>query len=190
MDDGNALPMARRNRLTRRQAGLFLTAVLLAAAASEGALGEYEVKAAFLYNFGKFVEWPRDSSQAREPVFVIGVLGTDPFGGVLDRISRGGIIHGKPVTIRRFNTRRDLNQCHVLFISRSETSSLPEILNTLGKDPVLTVGDSEGFVRSGGAIGLFLEGNKVRFAINLKATERAGLTVSSKLLRLASSVQK
>lgn len=182
--------MARRNGHKRRQAGLFLTAVLLAAAASEGALGEYEVKAAFLFNFGKFIEWPKDSFQARDPVFVIGVLGTDPFGGVLDQISQGGIIRGKPVRIRRFNTLRDLNRCHVLFISRSESASLSEIVSTLGRDPVLTVGDSEGFLRSGGAIGLFLAEGKVRFAINLKATERAGLTVSSKLLRLASSVQE
>lgn len=169
---------------------LVLTAVLATAANQGAPLGEYEVKAAFLYNFGKFVEWPKDSVQARDPVFVIGVLGADPFGGVLDRLSQGGNIHGKPVRIRHFNTRRDLDRCHVLFISRSESASLPEIMDALGTGPVLTVGDFEGFLRNGGAIGLFLEERRVRFAINLKATERAGLTVSSKLLRLASSVQE
>jgi len=185
------MPMARRQGLTRRCAGLLLTAVLLLAASDgDTALGEYEVKAAFLYNFGKFVEWPKDSAQGRETNFVIGVLGADPFDGVLDQLSAGGVVQGMPVAVKRSKTLRGLDRCHVLFISRSESGSLPEIVRALNAEPVLTVGDSEGFLGSGGAVSLFLEQRKVRFAINLKATDRARLKVSSKLLRLASSVEE
>lgn len=183
--------MARRKEFTRRRGWLYLVAILSLATAAEGAaLGEYEVKAAFLYNFGKFVEWPKQSAQAKESSFVIGVLGANPFDGVLDRLSAGGVVQGKPVTVKRFKTLRDLDRCHVLYISRSESGSLPEIVKTLNTAPVLTVGDFEGFLRNGGAVSMFLEERKVRFAVNLKATSRAGLEVSSKLLRLASSVEE
>jgi hypothetical protein len=154
---------------------------LLAAAA----LTEYEVKAGFLYHFGWFVEWPDTTDQGRAPAFTIGVLGAHPFGGVLDDIMRGKSIGERPVVIQYYQRVEEVVSCHILFISASEAEGLPAILSGLGEAGVLTVSDMERFTERGGMISLRLVGQKVRFDINMDATERAGLKLSSQLLRLA-----
>ena len=149
------------------------------------ALTEYEVKAGFLYHFGWFAEWPATTDQGRAPAFTIGVLGTHPFGSALDDIMRGKSIGERPVVIQYYQRVEEAVSSHILFISASEEEWLPAILSELGEASVLTVSDMERFTERGGMIALRLVGQKVRFDINMDAAERAGLKLSSQLLRLA-----
>lgn len=149
---------------------------------------EYQVKAAFLYNFAKFVEWPRHSwSDAAEPL-VIGVLGQDPFGDGLERIFKANAIAGRRVTVKRSAIIEDLRGCNILFISASEKKRVPQILKSLDRPGVLTVGDARDFTRQGGVIGFTMEDDRVHFEINVDAAARTGLKLSSKLLNVATIV--
>jgi len=149
------------------------------------ALTEYEVKAGFLYHVGWFVEWPANSVQDHASTFIIGVLGTHPFGSALDDVMRGKAIHERPVVIKYYQRVEEAVSSHVLFISASEEPRLPAILAVLETTPVLTISDLERFAERGGMIALRLVDRKVHFDINMDATERAGLKLSSQLLRLA-----
>jgi hypothetical protein len=151
-------------------------------------LTEYEVKAGFLYHFGWFVEWPAAAVQAQAPAFTIGVLGTPPFGAVLDDVMRGKSIRDRPVVVKYYRRVEEAISSPILFISASEESQLSEILAGLGGASVLTVSDIVHFAERGGMIGLRLVSQKLRFDINLDATERAGLKLSSQLLRLAATI--
>jgi len=147
---------------------------------------EYQVKAAFLFNFAKFVEWP-DSvfEDARAPI-VIGVIGNDPFGADLDQAVKGKIVRDRKLEVRRMPSLEEGETCcHILFISISESKRLKAIFSALRHRNVLTVGDMDGFCRNGGAVGFFLSRNKVRFEINADVVTRSGLKMSSKLLKLA-----
>jgi hypothetical protein len=146
---------------------------------------EYEVKAAYLYHFAKFVTWPPDA--ADEPgSFVITLLGEDPFGAALDAVLRGKTIDGKQVLVRRAPRVADVGRSQILFVSASESGRLPAILDALEAAPgTLTVGDMDGFAARGGVIGFRLEGNRIRLDVSLAAAERARLRISSQLLRLA-----
>jgi hypothetical protein len=148
---------------------------------------EHEVKAAFLYNFGKYVRWPQSARDGDE-VFVIGVLGTDPFGRALDDVVRGNRIDNKPVVIRRAAKLSDLGSCEIVFVGVSEEGHLEKILAEVAKVPVLTVSDMPQFVERGGMIGLARVDRRVQFEVNLDAAERAGLAFGSQLLRLARNV--
>lgn len=150
---------------------------------------EYEVKAAYLYNLGKFVEWPAKTATVADP-FSICVLGRDPFGATLDTLIASETINGKSIIVKRLPKPQDAVSCHILFISSSEEKSLKEILSTLDKANVLTVSDIPQFARRGGMIAFVLEANRVRFEINLTSAERAGLTLSSQLLKVAISVRR
>jgi hypothetical protein len=165
-----------------------LVSALPAGSLAAGALTEYEVKAGFLYHVGWFVEWPATTVQDRAPTFIIGVLGTNPFGGVLDDVMRGKTIRERPVVIKYYQRVEEAVSSHVLFISASEEPRLPAILAVLVRTPVLTVSDLERFMEGGGMIALRLVDRKVHFDINMDATERAGLKLSSQLLRLAKVV--
>jgi hypothetical protein len=149
---------------------------------------EYQTKAAFLYNFVKFVEWPAGTLPNDRAPIVVGVLGEDPFGSVLDDEILGKAINRHQILILRTNSVRDLKSCQIAFISPSETKHLPQILVGLRGASILTVGEAEHFAQLGGMIQFTLEGNKVHFAINVDAAERARLKVSSKLLSLATVV--
>jgi len=151
---------------------------------------EYEVKAAYLYNFGKFVEWPAKIKAANAGAFTICVLGQDPFGVTLDATIAGETIDRKSVVAKRISKPQDAADCRILFISSSEESQLKQILATLDKTSVLTVSDMLQFTRRGGMIQFILEENRVRFEVNLTTAERAGLTLSSQLLKLAISVRR
>jgi len=150
---------------------------------------EYEVKAAYLYNFGRFVEWPTGVAAASD-VFSICVLGEDPFGASFDATIAGESINGKKVVVKRITKAQDAESCRILFISSSEENRLKEILATLDKASVLTVSDISQFTRRGGMIRFVTEGNKVRFEVNLTNAEHAALTLSSQLLKVAVSVRK
>lgn len=148
---------------------------------------EYDVKAAFLYNFVTFTDWPADAFNSPDSPYVIGVLGTDPFGTALDEIVDGEQIKGRPLVVRRFARLEEAARCHILFISASETRRLKEILQRLKGQPVLTVGDLPGFAQAGGGIA-FTATTQVGLVINQSALHQAHLAISSKLLRLAQLV--
>ncbi len=143
---------------------------------------EYVVKAAFLYNLAKFVEWP--DPQSKEPLF-FGILGQDPFGETLDRTVANKLIGGRPVAIKRSAELGPLADCQIVFVSASETKRLKQILKAFEGRQVLTVGDSEEFVKSGGATALVLEQNRVVLEVNPDQTARAGLKISSRALEVA-----
>lgn len=180
----------RRPRLRPDRAAVCLLAALPLIAQTPKPT-EYQVKAAYLSDLGRFVEtWgstPRPS--ATEP-FEICVLGQDPFGSVLDAALKGEAIHGAPLLAKRISHPQDAQTCRVLFIAASEAPQLDAILASLADAPVLTVGDAPDFVRRGGIIQFVLDGNKVKFEINLAASRRAGLNLSSELLKLARVVRK
>jgi hypothetical protein len=164
----------------------------LVAAVSLNALPprEYDVKAAFLFNFAKFVEWPSQAFADPSALLVIGVLGDDPFGDVLPQIARGQTAQGRRIEVRRFTENEDYSKCHVLFVSRSVAGQSENILRRLKGRPVLTVGDHEDFVRQGGVVGFAMADKTVRFDINVKAAEAVELKLNSKLLAVARSVVK
>jgi hypothetical protein len=145
---------------------------------------EYAVKAAFLYHFIEFVEWPEAVFPESDGTITIGVLGDDPFGAVLDKAVMDETVRGRKVVVRRFRDVGDVASCHVLFISKSETGKLPVILKHLEDTPVLTVSEVDGFTDRGGVMNFYIEKNKVRFEINQGSASRKGLKISSKLLCL------
>jgi len=151
---------------------------------------EYEVKATYLYNFARFVEWPLSSAAAKSNSFAICVLGQDPFGPALDAIVAGESIDGKAVLAKRVSKPQDAVSCRVLYISSSEDSRLKEVLAALDKSGVLTVSDIPQFSQRGGMIEFTLQGNNVRFEVNLTIAENTGLTLSSELLKVAVTVRR
>jgi hypothetical protein len=149
---------------------------------------EYQVKAAFLFNFGKFVEWPDSSFVGDGAPFSICVVGNDPFGGALDAL-RGKFIGHRPVAVWRIKNADDGWRCQVVFVSASEKSHFDAIFRTLRGSNALLVSDTPGFAAAGGAIELTVEDNHVHFIINPDAIQRARLRVSSQLLALAKIVR-
>jgi hypothetical protein len=149
---------------------------------------EYQDKAAFLYNFAKFVDWPSDSLTPSADALILGVVGEDPFGMILEQTFAGKTVHDKKLIVRRFQRIQDVGECHILFISSSENSHLDDILKTLAGGSVLTVGDMDQFAGRGGIIGFRKDDNKVRFEINADAADRAGLKISAQLMKLAVNV--
>jgi hypothetical protein len=145
--------------------------------------GEYQVKAAFLYNFAKFVHWPDE--QAIGPAFTVAVLGEDPFGEILESTFTGKTILDRKVEVRRISAPEAVGKAQILFIGSSERPRLSEILKALEGTSVLTVGEMEGFSDRGGMITFKLKNDLVRFDINLDQVERAHLKMSSQLIRLA-----
>jgi hypothetical protein len=166
-----------------------IAAFAVVGAAETSPLTEYQIKAAFLYNFAKFVEWPATALRDPRAPVIVGVLGEDPFGEDLDDTLSDKVVGGRQLVVKRFGRLRDVGASHILFISSSERGRLPEILRALQHMSILTVGETEEFARLGGVVNFLLEDNKVRFEVNVDAAERAGLKVSSKLLRLARIVR-
>lgn len=148
-------------------------------------LSEYQVKAAYLFNFARFVTWPETAGSKPGGPIRIGIFGEDPFGSSLDQTLEGKAIGNRPLVIERIDDPKALNDCHILFICQSEETDWPRVLSGIGTTPVLTVGDFEGFTARGGMIRFLIEEHKVRFEINPGAADRVGLKISSKLLGLA-----
>jgi hypothetical protein len=151
---------------------------------------EYQVKATYLYNFGRFVQWPPNAAAAKGDSFSICVLGQDPFGATLDSTVAGETLDGKPLAVKRISTARNAAECRILFISSTEENHLKGILLALDESGILTVSDMPAFSRRGGMIQFVLEGDKVRFEINLTRVETAKLTLSSELLKVATTVRR
>jgi YfiR/HmsC-like len=146
---------------------------------------EYRIKAAFLYKFTKFVEWPPQAYQGEPAHHVFCVYGTDPFGPLLDQTLAGKQVDGRATVAQRVRDPGALRRCQLVFVSASEDALLPEILAVLGDSPVLLIGESPDFARRGGTINFFLRQGQVRFEINPRAAQRARLKVSVQLLELA-----
>jgi hypothetical protein len=182
-------PHYRRSCLTIAGA-LCLTFLAPNADAQQSKPNEYQLKAVYLYNFGKFVTWPAESSSRKGDSFTVCVLGRDPFGTILDATFSGETLDNKPVLLRRIPRPQDAKDCRILFISSTEDKHLKEILVALANCGVLTVSDMPEFVRRGGMIQFTLEGEKIRFEINLTSAESARLVLSSELLKVAADVTK
>ena len=146
---------------------------------------EYNVKAAFLYNFSQFIEWPAEAFPEAQTPLVIGVIGEDPFGSYLDEIVRGEKWKNHALVVQRYQQVEEIKTCHILFVSQSETKRVDQILASLNGRPILTVGEVESFAQRGGMIRFATQNNKIRFRVNLESTKAANITISSKLLRSA-----
>jgi hypothetical protein len=151
-------------------------------------LSEYQLKAAFLSNFAKFVEWPvRTFPDGVAPVLV-GIVGDDPFGQDIDDTFKGKLLQGHPMSVKRVGWRDDLTGFHILYVSASEKRRLDDILDRVKSSSALTVSDLEGFCDSGGVIAFVMDQDRIRFEVNVEIAQRQGLKVSSKLLSLATRV--
>ncbi len=137
---------------------------------------EYQVKAAFIFNFAKFVDWPGDAFNDGGSL-VVGVVGDDPFGGALDRLN-GSSANGRRLRIKRLRFGDNLRDCHILFISKSEAKNLSKILVSLKGTSVLTIGEMPQFNQSGGMIRFVIQNSKVRFEINAAAAAQTRLRIS------------
>jgi hypothetical protein len=186
-------PAPSMNRHSPWRGWLWLAAGILAgllhvsedATAAPARSPEHQVKAAFLFNFAQFIEWPTNALPQPQAPLIIGILGPDPFATVLDEIVRGEAVKGHPLVVQRYRELEDVGACHILFINETDATKLERIFARLNGRNILTVGDTEAFTQRGGMIRFFTEQNKIRLEINVAATHKAGLTISSRLLRLA-----
>jgi hypothetical protein len=179
-------------------AAVAMIATISLGAAAHDVLGaqvnlEYEVKAAFLYNFAKFVEWPSTAFVAPEAPLVFCIIGPNPFDGRLERVVNDRTANGRRIEVREEVAASQTSGCHLVFIPETEGGSVARLVHasaSVPSTPVLTIGESEGFVEEGGMIQLVVDDGRVRFDINAAAAERQGLRLSSQLLKLARRVEK
>jgi len=172
---------------------IVLLAVSCAIAARAGAQAsrpnESQVQAAYLYNFGKFVKWPNVAPANQSGAFTICVLGQDPFGSVLESTLAGQKLDGKPVIVKRLTRAQEAASCHILSLNAA-LHDLKGTLAAIDDSSVLTVSDMQDFSRRGGMIQFVLDGNRVRFEINLESAEKSHLVFPSELLKVAAAVKK
>jgi hypothetical protein len=185
-------PAGRRYRRRRSQLPLLLFAVAAAglsttAARAQSSPDEYQVKAAYILNFARFVEWPPDALPASSPI-AIAIVGEDSFGGALEEVLRGKSANGHPIQLRHLRWDEELATYQIVFISNSEEPHLPQILRYLAHSSALTVSDIDRFSLRGGIIEFCMVGNRVRFDINREPAIAAQLIISSKLLSVARAV--
>jgi len=154
-------------------------------AAQNAQPSESELKAAFLYNFAKFVAWPQNDSAGRDSLFIIGIIGDNPFQGLLKEAVEGNSIRSREVRVMAVDNIDSLSNCQVLFVSSSEKDDYAGIIGAVADQPVLTVGEDEDFSDAGGIIAFYIRDNRVRFRIDVEAAAAADLNISSKLLKLA-----
>jgi len=167
-----------------------LLEVLLIAGAHAQSVDEYRVKAAFLYNFAKFVEWPPEAFQNSSDPIAICTLGYSPYHRGLEEAVRGKTIGGRALVVRQVSDVEQASACQILFVNASERKRAAKILPELKATGVLTVGETEGFAAEGGVINFKTDDGQVRLEVNVAAAERARLRISSKLLNLAQIVRR
>lgn len=153
--------------------------------AQKTTFSEYQLKAAFLFNFTQFVDWPKGTFPSNDTPFVIGVLGENPFDTYLEELTAGENVKGSPIHIEYYENTDDIKTCHILFINKSIKIKPSEIISSLSGKPILTVSDMSDFLEYGGMIRFYSKNNKIELHINLDAVNSANLNVSSKLLRLS-----
>jgi len=167
---------------------LFLAGMFLPSALAAASVGESDVKAAFILNFIKFVEWPASAFSSPEDPILISVVGKAPIGDAIDGLN-GKTVSGRKVVVRKARDLAALERCHVLFIGTSEKTALAPALGAAQRWPVLTVGDFDGFAGRGGTIGFVRQDSRVGFEINEDSARKAGLKVNAKLLYLGKSIR-
>ena len=151
---------------------------------------EQEVKASFVYTVAKFVDWPPEAFGDPGAPLVFGILGDDPIEESLQRTVAGKSVSGHPVEVIRVKDGEDPISCHILFVGRSESARVDEVITRVGNSSVLTVGEFDHFAQRGGVLRLRLDQNMVRFEVNVDAAERAHLRISSKILKLGTIVHE
>ena len=185
-----ARPVA-RVRVAAVIGGVLCAALLVAGPVlgdSHATAGEYEVKAAFIFNFVKFTTWPREAD--RNGPMRLCIAGRDPFGPLLESTIGEKTVRGRRFSIRRRALTDDLTGCQIVFVGDGDSGERLQLLESLKGHPILTVGDSDRFANEGGMVGFFEKQRRIRFAVNLDATARSDIRVSSKLLQLASVVRE
>ncbi len=165
-------------------------AILLSAGARAQETNEYRVKAAFLYNFAKFVDWPPQAFKSPSEPIVIGVLGKNPFGAALADEVAGKTLGGRAFQVREVVNGQQASLCQIVFVSASERRRLGSLFTLIGNSAVLTVGETDNFNAEGGIINFKIEGGNVRFQINMEAARKQQIRISAKLLSLAEIVEK
>lgn len=175
------------SRLARGAAILAACATTLLAATQAG-VSEYDVKAAYVFNFGKFVRFGLPDALENRPSFDICVVGKNPFGQTLAELTAGERLDGKPVRVEEVKTPEEARNCAIAYISSSEEARVRADLDALHGQRVLTVSDAEDFLQSGGMIQLVNVADHIRFAVNMDAVQRAQLTLSAELLKVALAV--
>jgi hypothetical protein len=158
------------------------------AAAPRSTVSAQKIEAVYLLNFGRFVSWPASDFHDAQSPLIIGVLGRDPFGAFLDDVVKGETINQHPVLVRRFSSVREVDHCHILFVSESEGSRLETVLAELADRHILTVSDIPDFAYRGGIVQFLSERERIRFRINLQRAKKSSLELSAKLLRPAEVV--
>jgi|ERR1700722_10153421 len=158
--------------------------------AGDGAMREYAVEAAFIYNFTQFITWPKEAFPSDDTPFVVAVVGDDPVGAALDHAMGGKNAQNRPIVVKHFPSPDQLEPCQLLYVPQSQEDSLDEIFQKIGKTSVLTVDDSEKFMAAGGGIRFYLEDSRVHFEIDPDATDAARLKISSRLMKLARIYKK
>lgn len=146
---------------------------------------EYQVKAAFLYNFTRFIDWPTTAFRSPGSPFVIGIIGDDPFGGYITSIVKDEKVGTHPITLQRYQNIQEVTNCHLLFINTPATGRVKDIVSAIGRRSILTVSDMDNFTKYGGMVRFYKENNKIRFEVNVASSKSAQLEISSKLLTVA-----
>lgn len=159
-----------------------------AAAAETSVSKEYQLKAAFLYNFTKFVEWPPARFADETSPIVVAVVGRNPFGDELENVVKGRSVNGRPIAVKIVTTPEEASSAHLLFVPAGEETRFPA--SALQRDALVAVGESDSFAALGGAITFVQIGGKMRFEINLTAAERGHVKISAQLLKLANAVRR
>jgi hypothetical protein len=155
--------------------------------AESSQLNESEVKASYLYNFAKYVEWPASAFPRENTPLTICIVGKSPLNEVIESLA-GKTIKNRRLVVRQFSKIEDLNECNILFINASVKTTLPQLLAAIAPRSILTVSDCKGFAAAGGVIEFVPVGEKIRFGINNRAAQHVNLRISSHLLRLATTV--
>lgn len=174
-----------RGRAARAAAALLLLLLAMAEGRAADSARASQIKAAFIFNFAQFTEWPEDAFADKEAPLVIGILGSNTFGDVLEETVRNEVVRGRRLVIERYKQVAEIKTCHILYIGESEENRLETIREALKTKPVLTVTDIENAAARGVIIELMTVQNRIRFRVNLEAAKAANLTLSSKLLRAA-----
>ncbi len=146
---------------------------------------EYKIKAVFLYNFTRFIDWPNSAFTSREEPFKIGIVGTDPFGEYLEEAVRNEKVGGRPIVIERYKNVKEIKDCQLLYIHSKDQREIKNIINFVQSKNILTVCDNPEFMKWGGMIRIYSDDNKIRMQINDSAARSVNIKVSAKLLNVA-----
>lgn len=146
---------------------------------------EYKIKAVFLYNFTHFIDWPADAFESEYSPFIIGIIGHDPFGTFLEDAIEGERLKTHIIRLEHYTDISEVNKCHILYVGSSNPDDIRRIINAVGRKSILTVSDTPNFIRLGGMVRFFTEENKIRLEINNTLAKTRDLSISSKLLRVA-----